>query len=313
MSSVESRAAFSDYPQLFFSNPFDFADRFKVFREEAKTRGAILKIVAASAIFWAIMGFDSTLMQLELTVRAIPSFLLGWITWEQVSEIYWGQYGLNMHWSALVIYGLCFWGLSRYYSGQGIHGSRNFTFSVAYTLLSVGVFEFFWMISFAVFQGQPWLLEWRWAQVRILAQNALFVFVGCFVVAVGRIKHGSLFRFFRGKYLLVETFLPQVHVNLGRWTLFLIFCAAWGAFAWIFYPYPVQAIQVATDVGLWRSSSLFPQTLYTIDVDVLDGLAAGVQFWVRNDFLHGVNTAVKVLFTLVFYSLGRVKVVRPYP
>jgi hypothetical protein len=58
---------------------------------------------------------------------------------------------------------------------------------------------------------------------------------------------------------------------------------------------------------VWQSSRLFPQTLYTVDLNPGDGINAGVWFWIQNDWIHAVNTGVKAIWAATVYFLFSVK------
>ena len=80
------------------------------------------------------------------------------------------------------------------------------------------------------------------------------------------------------------------------------------ALFWIYYPGTVQLLTVELENGqIWESSRLFPQTLYTVDLNPMDGINAGVWFYIQNDLIHAVNTGVKVLWAMSLYFLFRVK------
>lgn len=77
---------------------------------------------------------------------------------------------------------------------------------------------------------------------------------------------------------------------------------------WIFYPGHVQLLTVPLENGgIWRSSRLFPQTLYTVDLNPADGINAGSWFWIENDLIHAVNTGVKFLWAIATYYVFRVR------
>ena len=68
------------------------------------------------------------------------------------------EYGTSLHWSFFVIYGLAFIYQSALYEENGLKGSLNLLATASFTVLGVAVFEWFWMISYAVFHGEWWIL-----------------------------------------------------------------------------------------------------------------------------------------------------------
>ncbi len=91
----------------------------------------------------------------------------------------------------------------------------------------------------------------------------------------------------------------------------LIGVTAAASVTWWFYPWHVDTFSVAYETGeVWRSSRLFPQTLYTIDLNPHDNINAGEWHYMPNDLVHGWNTLVKVLFTLCVFNIGLVKKVK---
>jgi len=95
-----------------------------------------------------------------------------------------------------------------------------------------------------------------------------------------------------------------------RWnwiSLALIGATVATAVFWIYYPFYREPLSVVFETGeTWHNSQLFPQTLYTVDLNPTDKINAGVWFWVENDLIHGLNTLVKVIWTLSFTYIGSI-------
>lgn len=315
----------------YYEDPFSFFDSLNLQLKGrnlnifAKSRSVARNALYCSLIMlaaWAVFGFDSTPLQfIHALYEGVPAWIMGDATFQDVVGIYNSYYGKEMHYSAFVIYGLMFWGLSVHFdqgllywvrsqkrlllwlnprydpaaqpTGLGITKSKNIMFSTGLTLLAIGTFEWFWILSYGYFQGQPWVMSWKWSQARILAQNLIFVSVGGLVafymwvdgcILEGRQVIGSKWRF-----------------NWNWKACAFIGLTVAAAVFWWFYPWHVDqiSVQVQTSAGpvMWTSSRLFPQTLYTIDIDLTDSLNAGVWFWIHNDLIHAVNTIVKIIWT----------------
>lgn len=262
----------------------------------------MIRMIAVFAVVWAVMGFDSGVGQIEFPILKVLSGEAR--TLSDLSYWYNWAYGKYMHWSVFVIYGLMFWGLSRYLSNcdmrpiwrsdaygktfgprQKIRGSRNFAYSFSLTLLSIGIFEYFWMVAFYLFQNQPWILKFQWPQAKLLIQNFGLTFVGVLCLI----------------HIYLETTMkPRVDWKTGL----AITLAVASCLLWIYYPWQATPLQVETTTGTWTSTSMFPQTVYTIDVDPLDGENAGVQFYIEDNLIHLVNTVAKVFVTLAVMVFG---------
>lgn len=262
-----------------------------LFRDDAKLRKAILPLIAFASILWAVQGWDSSIIQIEYFFKYLPSYLMGGITWSRLVSYYMEPYGEFVHYSAFIIYMLFFVGISKYLRDKlEIVNSQNVMASICFVALSVGLFEYFWNISFCFLQNQPWVLSFQWPQAQILLQNLAMISVGLiFVIGIDR----KAYRF-----------------NLNKWTILCLSATVASVLIWYFYGvmFPIQTISVPVEgSGIWQSTPYFPQTVYTIDTNVLDRVAAGEQFWVQNNFLHLVNTLTKVFMTLTLYSFLRLK------
>lgn len=295
----------------FFEDPYAYVDRlvltFKghnlnLFQKYVKLQKMALWGAVVCLVFWIILGFDSTPLQfLHVLYEGVPAWIQGTASQEDLGSIYQLYYGKEMHYSAFVIYFVLFYAISKSWEKAGVVKSKNIVFSSAVMLLSVGVFEFFWIFSFATFQNQPWVATWKWPQMRILFQNLCFTMGGGITVL----------------YMLTERWHWKGREQLGRsyyfrlksWAPWILLGVSFlGALFWIYYPFEVQLLTVELETGeIWRSSRLFPQTLYTIDLAPGDGVNAGVWFWIQNDLIHAVNTGVKVLWAITTYYLFRVR------
>lgn len=275
---------------------------FNLFQNYKKMRKTAFWLGLIGASCWLLFGFDSCAGQITAVLEQVPNFLLGRITLDGLVSIWNGMYGKNFHYSALVIYGLCFYFLSRHFERFNIKGSKNVAFAAVLTWLSIGVFELYWMASFSYFQGQTWVLQLQMPQLRIIIQN-VFVMLGAGGLGV--------------LYMFTESFKLDEkgdvkgrfwRFNWGKLTVLLLALSVGLAVFWWVYPGSVETLSVTYETGeVWRSSPMFPQTLYTVDVNPSDSLNAGVWFWVENDLVHGLNTLVKILFTLTIFNIGRIK------
>lgn len=310
----------------FLENPFDFVDNFSyklfsrfeinVFRSDLKLRKTIFRGVIFACLMWIVIGFDSSAVQLDMFFLNLPKFLFKEITWNQLKTLFWSNYGKGVHWSAFVIYGLMFVGLSKYYNKKlNVFKSRNIVLSLGFTFLSIGLFEHFWHVSYYVFQEQHWILSWLWPQFRVLFQTLGLSLLGVFVIILVSLKHKNLYHLFnfRNKeyYWQPETNMPYLKLNFDGLSFIFLLITFFSICLWWFYPFPTQQISVPVEtvegVVLWTSSKFFPQTVYTVETNLLDNINAGNQFWIRNDLLHLVNTVCKVFYTLTIYNVAKLK------
>ncbi len=265
-----------------------------------QTSALLLAILAGGC--WLLFGFDSCIGQPMMTLYNLPNYLAGHMTLADLTQVWNNAYGKEFHYSAVVIYGVAFYVLSKHFQKQGITGSKNVAYACGLTWVSIGLFELYWMASFAYFQAQPWVLTPAWPQLRILIQN-----LGCFLLGGGFV----LLYMWVDSYILDAAGEPigrRWHFNWSLVSTLLVLSAIGTAVVWWNYPFQSTQISVTYETGeVWTSSPQFPQTLYTIDVNPHDSLNAGVWFWVENNLLHAWNTLVKVFFTLTFVSVGWIK------
>jgi len=262
----------------YLADPFGFVDSLElrvsghdlnVFRHDEKNRQSALWFTCLCAIMWIITGWDGAEAQLEKA--NFLGFFLGHITWDEVVAGYYSGYGAWLHWSALVTYGLVFIYAGKYFRGIGVVKSLNVVMSLCFTFLSIGVFEAYWMLCYAFYQNQPWVVTWVMPQARILIQNFSFTVIG----VMGIVYFWAAGHSWRPTKLFVVASV-----------LSIVF-----AVVWVFYPFPVTPFSV----GGWSNSNLFPQTLYTIELTPFDGVNAGEAFFIEDNVIHFFNVAVKSL------------------
>ena len=69
------------------------------------------------------------------------------------------KYGTSLHYSVFVIYGLEYAALNWWMdTARKIRGIRNLIISVLWTVFSVGLFEWFWGLSYAFIHNEFWVL-----------------------------------------------------------------------------------------------------------------------------------------------------------
>lgn len=285
--------------QRFLKDPFGTIDsvnlewrwfQLNILRDDLKLRKFMLgTVVLIPLLCWVLLGADSTAEQVAFFVWNLPKFVLGRITFTQWISMYSDYYGLGTHWSAAVIYGLLFVGLSKYFrEKRDTINSENIALTVGFVGLAIASFELFWMISFYAFQGQTWILSLRFPQFRIILQNVVFALPGLVIISGMDWKKNVL-------NLELKTWL-YLGVTVGLVLL------------WWNYPFPVQQLSVPVEGGgVWTSSPRFPQTMYTIDVNVTDEVAVGEMYHVEAPEIHLLNNLTKIFWTLTFYSLGQIK------
>ena len=248
------------------------------------------------------MGFDSTPLQFVHVLQdGLPGLILGQKSVADLVTIYNQFYGKEMHYSAFVIYFLLFYFLSKNWTSVGMVKTKNVVYSFGTMFLAIAAFEWFWIYSYGVFQNQPWVYTWQMPQLRILLQNLMFTIAGAFCTL----------------YIWIDSFILENKMIVGRtfrfdfraWKLWILVGASVAAaFLWIYYPWSVQQISVPLVNGqVWHSYSLFPQTLYTVDLNPGDAINAGEWFWVENNWVHALNITVKFLWTASIYMLFKVK------
>ena len=294
----------------YYSDPFGFMDNLSlvikgnnlnIFQKYKRVRITAFGLAITCLVAWFVFGFDSTPLQFMHALYELPAFVTGQVSFSDLVATYNRFYGREMHYSAFVIYGLMYWFLSRHFDkNHGIKGSKNVAYACSLTFLSVAIFEFFWMSSFAYFQSQPWAITPKWPQLRIHMQNIAFLSVGVLGVL----------------YMYADSFIMKGKEFVGRsyqfnwnWKAWLLVGLSIGtALVWWNYPWYVEKFSVQLETGkIWSNSQHFPQTLYTIDLDPTDSVNAGVWFWKGNNLIHGWNTLVKVFWTLTVLYVGKIR------
>jgi len=263
----------------------------------------VLFLVTASGLAWIFFGFDSCFDQLEWGGRYFLSFLGGTHSFSDVLNIMQYRYGIATHFSAAVIYGLMFYAISQYYEKVGIKRSLNLFMSAILTVFAVSIFEFSWNITYAFTQNQPWTITFRYKQSQILTQNLTFFIAGIlfilFILATPGMtrfyykKHNKIFDSYR--FRINKKFEFLVLLSVGLW------------FLWFYYPLPTRQISVPLETGgEWFSSSNFPQTMYTVDLDPTDNVAIGEPYFVEDNIIHTVNTVIKIIWAYTIFYFGKV-------
>jgi len=252
-------------------------------------RRRILVLVILSAMFWIFWGFDSTWeMATPITDRLLTNPIEFFNTvlnpsspaYQKLLAEMASVYGIGDHWSAPVIYGICFIALSFYLERAGVVRSLNFFVSTGLSLGNIGFFELIWNRLYSWLQGQPWTFSFIIPQ-QIRNLSFFIVFVGLGILS---------FLILRGlgyRIALTKTKAILILVATGLWLL------------WVFYPLPISYVTVPTTWGLWTNVNLFPQTFYAVQIS--PGIT--VPFYAPNDLLHLLNVVCKAVSAAAFTSL----------
>ena len=289
-------SAFHSFFQNFISDPFGTLDNLdlnwhgfqvNLLKDDTKLRKAIFEIFfIPPLIAWVLLGADSTIDQVANLLFNIPNFLLGQITFDNLLQIYQSYYGLGTHWSAAVIYSLLLIGISKHLRDKlEVENSLNLCITTGLVGITIGSFEFFWQISYAVFQNQWWVVTFQFPQARILIQNILFVTTGLIVLLGFNWKDYKL--------------------NIDKRTVLAFAATIALILLWWFYPFQTTQLTIQTESGLWVSTKFFPQTMYTVEMNVADGF--GKMFYANDPYVHLVNNLAKIFMTLTFYNLFKIK------
>jgi len=99
-------------------------------RHHEETRFSVLVVAGLAGLMWLVQGFDSGV----------------------------GEYGVSMHWSVFVIYGLFYYFTSINLEKNGVIGSKNVFISFILTGFCLAMFEWFWMLNYYMFYGESWIL-----------------------------------------------------------------------------------------------------------------------------------------------------------
>lgn len=264
----------------YLADPFGFVNNMELrfrghdlnfFRHDEKLRESAIWFTGLCAILWLITGWDGAEAQLEMAAWKIWDWVLGRGSLDAVGIAYAAGYGQWLHWNSLIVYGFIFYYSGKFFRGLGVVKSLNVVMSLCFTFLSIGVFEAYWMLCYAFFQNQPWVITWMMPQARILIQNFSFTIIGI----MGIIYFWAAGHSWRPTKLFVLASILSV-----------VF-----AVAWVYYPFSVKPFSI----GGWSNTNLFPQTLYTIELTPFDGINAGEAFFVEDNMIHFFNVAVKGL------------------
>ena len=257
--------------------------QFNILRNDEKLRKAILEIFCIpSLVAWVLLGADSTADQVANFVLNAPNFVLQEITLNEWIGIYNGYYGLGTHWSAAVIYSLLLIGISKHLRDKlDVKNSLNLCLTTGFVGITIACFEFFWMGSYYVFQNQHWIFMLKFPQLRIIVQNILFLAPGVLVLLGFNWKEYKL--------------------NVDKITVLAFLATITSIVFWWYYPFSTPQLTV----GNWVSSPHFPQTMYTIQPT--PNVAYGIMYHIEDAGVHLTNNLVKILMTLMFYSLFKIK------
>ena len=276
----------------FLKHPFETLDnldlqyfgfQFNILKDDVKLRKALFDIFfLIPLILWVLLGADSTADQLVNFLLNIPNFLLGNITFNGLTKIYDSYYGLGTHWSAAVIYSLLFIGISKHLRDElEAKNSENLALTTGFVAFTIGTFEYFWQVSYFIFQNQPWILRFQFPQARIILQNTLFLLTGAIVLLGFNWKEYKL--------------------NIDKRTITFFLATVSLILLWWMCPFETTPLTV----GSWTSSSHFPQTMYTVAPS--SQVAYGIMYHVENPGVHLVNNLTKIFMTFAFYSLFRIR------
>jgi len=293
----------------FQNDPFAYVDQLRlslkgnnlnIFQKYHKIQRTAFVGAMVFLAMWIIFGFDSSPLQLIIPLyEVLPHVLTGQAHWADMLISYSSYYGKEMHYSAIVIYFLLYWALSKTWEKAGVYQSKNMVFSFGGMFLAIGIFEWFWILGFSYFQNQPWVSTWQFPQMKILLQNTFLTLAGGLTVLFMLTERWH----WNGKIQEERIYYFQARQSI-LWLFVGISVAS--ALLWIFYPWPVQLLTVQLENGqIWQSSRLFPQTLYTVELTPGDEINAGVWFWIQDDLIHAVNTGVKAIWAATIYLLFR--------
>lgn len=241
-----------------------WSSRFNLFQDHKYIRSFALIFSLSMLIPWGLLGFDSGVGMFEI--------------WQSNWQINYDAYGKSLHFSAFVIYGLLFYGISKHLEKLGLRHSKNVFYSASLSVFNIGIFEMWYMGTFAIFQMHRNLVEWFLSDFWEVPVVMNFMFVVLGVVAL--------------LCVYTDSFKLNSNKVVGRFyrfknsyaTITPIFCLLLiYVLLWVYYPFPVTRISI----NGWQNSNLFPQTHYAY---------VNSELYVPNDLLHLVNIIVKGLF-----------------
>jgi len=278
-------AAASSFSAFGFS-PFNVLTNIKIWRKY------IAVLVIASALLWVLLGFDSTWEVAEIFIMSfaanpasfVQNFLGNTPDFQILSAEAFATYGMGNHWSAPVIYGLLFIGVSYALENRGYKKSANFILTSLISFGAIGSFEVPWNFFYATFQHQAWAFDFFH-----MKQMALTIFYSTVLIL-------GILAFL---YLLSDGF----KIKFGALQVSALCLAVFFWIFWINYPFQTYQPTYWVSGGAWTASKLFPQTYYVIDVNPLDNISSGMPHYVQNDLLHAINTITKVFQTFFIYTI----------
>ena len=247
--------------------------RINLFRDHKYLQKLVFVFSLTMFVPWFALGFDSGVGMFEV--------------WKHNWMIDYSAYGKSLHFSAFIIYGFLFYGLSRYSEKLEIEGSKNVLYSTFLVLLNVSVFELWYMTSFAHFQMHRNLVEWFLSDFWFLQQYVWILVLGILTV----------FAVWVESYVIEDNRVVgrRFRFQLNGKVFFLVWLTGCFVLLWVFYPLPVETVTLED----WTNSELFPQTHYAY---------ANSEIYVPNDMLHLTNLIVKSLFAFTqFYIISRFK------
>lgn len=252
--------------------------KWNLFRQDDYMRKVILHFALSMIPVWFALGWDSGVKIIEDGVVALPRLIMNELSFGEWISYAYRSYGCSFHFSSYTIYGLLFWGISKHLSKLGIKRTLNLGYSVFLVLFGIGVFELWYMASFAYFQMDRNVLEWFisdfWEVPVIL--NFLFVVLGVFTVLA----------------IWTDSNDYKLNWKFDYKMTMIIFVTLLSICLWIYYPLPIEQAHYED----WISNTLFPQTNYAYKAPDL---------YIGNFWLHLVNLIVKSYFALSLLSLVR--------
>lgn len=292
---MDSPPPFSKVDKLKFT--FKGFDLTSVFKPDGWRKYFLFGVIA-SGIMWILLGYESCFDQLEIGSQYLLGYFLQQNTWNDFLQMTQYRYGIATHFSALVIYGIMFYAISKYYDNIDIGGSLNLFMSFSLTTLAVSLYEFSWMASYYWSQQQFWVLTPLTRQASILYQNLFFLTAGI-------------------SLLLFVSACPHLRFRRNKKFYFLLGLSASLWLLWFYYPLPTKQLAVTFESGeiqtypkqvniMGLSLSNFPQTLYTIDRNPTDADAVGEPFFVEDHYVHTINLLTKIVWTYTIFYFGKV-------
>lgn len=263
--------------------------KFNILRNHQYLRKVALTFALFMIPAWFLLGFDSGTGIIEEALKLLPNLLSGQISLQEWIKQSYVIYGRSFHFSSFTIYGLLFYGLSHHFEKIGLRDSKNSLYTSFLVLFNIGVFEFWYMATFASLQMHRSIIEWFTNDFYAppVFGNFLFLILGAVTILSVYVES----YLFNNKKFVGRLFQFKPTMKI---LLVFAFCLA-AIFFWIYYPFQVKTAVL----GGWRSSKLFPQTHYAYKDSAL---------YIPNDLLHLVNLVTKSMFAFTqFYVFFRFK------